>query len=102
MAPSVPQPAPENSMAAAEGPTTSPPAFSPTRFVWRLRATQTCSSFSLCGAPHNRKVTNGFRSAWGAAVYADICSIVATGRLNGRTALDAIREALAAGPAAAA
>ena len=41
-----------------------------------------------------RKVTNGFRSAWGAAVYADICSVVATGRLNGRTALDAIREAL--------
>jgi transposase len=42
-----------------------------------------------------RKVTNGFRSAWGAKVYADICSIVATGRLNGRTALDAIRDALA-------
>ena len=48
-----------------------------------------------------RKVTNGFRSQWGANVYADICSVVATGRLNGRTALDAIREALAAGPAAA-
>jgi transposase len=43
-----------------------------------------------------RKVTNGFRSAWGAEVYADICSIVATGRLNGRTALEAIRTALAA------
>lgn len=43
-----------------------------------------------------RKVTNGFRSAWGAEVYADICSIVATGRLNGQTALDAIRSALAA------
>ena len=43
-----------------------------------------------------RKVTNGFRSAWGAEVYADICSIVATGRLNGRTALEAIRSALAA------
>ena len=49
-----------------------------------------------------RKVTNGFRSVWGAEVYADICSIVATGRLNGRTALDAIRAALAAGPAPAA
>jgi transposase len=46
-----------------------------------------------------RKVTNGFRSAWGAAVYADICSIVATGLLEGRTALQAIREALAARPA---
>ena len=42
-----------------------------------------------------RKVTNGFRSAWGAKVYADICSIVATGRLAGRTALASIRAALA-------
>jgi hypothetical protein len=30
-----------------------------------------------------RKVTNGFRSEWGAKVYADLCSIVATGRLAG-------------------
>lgn len=49
-----------------------------------------------------RKVTNGFRSAWGAEAYADISSIVATGRLNGRNPLDAIRNALAAGPAPAA
>src|SRR5467141_3889358 len=28
-----------------------------------------------------RRVTNGFRSEWGAKVYADLCSIVATGRL---------------------
>lgn len=42
-----------------------------------------------------RKVTNGFRSEWGAKVYADLCSIVATGRRNGRNALDAIRDALA-------
>jgi transposase len=42
-----------------------------------------------------RKVTNGFRSAWGAEVYADISSIVATGRLNGRSPLDAIRACLA-------
>ena len=41
-----------------------------------------------------RKVTNGFRSAWGAKVYADICSIVATGRLAGRSALASIRAAL--------
>ena len=27
-----------------------------------------------------RKVTNGFRSAWGTEVYADVCSIVAAGR----------------------
>ena len=49
-----------------------------------------------------RKVTNGFRSDWGAEVYADICSIVATGRLSGRTALAAITEALAAGALAVA
>jgi len=41
-----------------------------------------------------RKVTNGFRSDWGAKVYADLCSIVATGRLNGRSPLAAIRDAL--------
>lgn len=52
-----------------------------------------------------RKVTNGFRSEWGAKVYADLCSIVETARRNGRSALAAIRDALAApaaaGPAAA-
>jgi hypothetical protein len=41
-------------------------------------------------------VTNGFRSEWGAKVYADLCSIVATGRLAGRSALAAIRDALPA------
>jgi transposase len=42
-----------------------------------------------------RKVTNGFRSGWGAKVYADIASIVGTGRLHGRTPLANIRAALA-------
>jgi transposase len=42
-----------------------------------------------------RKVTNGFRSEWGAQAYAALCSIVETGRRNGRSALTAIREALA-------
>ena len=42
-----------------------------------------------------RKVTNGFRSEWGARTYADLCSIVETGRRNGRGALTAIRDALA-------
>jgi transposase len=40
-----------------------------------------------------RKVTNGFRSDWGAKVYADLCSIVSTGRLHGRSPLAAIRAA---------
>ncbi|HWE20344.1 MAG TPA: IS66 family transposase [Hyphomicrobiaceae bacterium] len=51
-----------------------------------------------------RKVTNGFRSRWGAKAYAALCSIVETGRRNGRSALTAIRHALAppaAGTAAA-
>jgi transposase len=42
-----------------------------------------------------RKVTNGFRSEWGAKAYAALCSIVETGRRNGRSALTAIRNALA-------
>jgi transposase len=41
-----------------------------------------------------RKVTNCFRSEWGAKVYADLCSIVSTGRLHGRSPLAAIRAAL--------
>ncbi len=49
-----------------------------------------------------RKVTNGFRSDWGAKVYADFCSIVATGRLNGRSALASVRAALEAPAATAA
>ena len=43
-----------------------------------------------------RRVTNRFRSEWGTKVYADLCFIVATGRLAGRSALAAIRDALAA------
>jgi transposase len=46
-----------------------------------------------------RKVTNCFRSVWGAKVYADLRSIVATGRLTGRSPLASLRAALA--PAAA-
>jgi transposase len=49
-----------------------------------------------------RKVTNGFRSEWGAKAYAALCSIVETGRRNGRSALTAIRHALAQAGAAGA
>jgi len=49
-----------------------------------------------------RKVTNGFRSEWGAQAYAALCSIVETGRRNGRSALTAIRDALATPEAGAA
>ena len=65
-------------------------------------ATNNVSERALRPSVIFRKVTNGFRSAWGAEVYADICSIVATGRLNGRTAMAAITQTLAAGAATAA
>jgi transposase len=41
-----------------------------------------------------RKITNGFRSDWGAKAYADLCSVVATGKLNGLSPFAAIRAAL--------
>lgn len=36
------------------------------------------------------RVTNGFRSTWGAQVYANICSVTATGHLYGLTALEPV------------
>jgi transposase len=49
-----------------------------------------------------RKVTNGFRSEWGTKTYAALCSIVETGRRNGRVAITAIRDAMAKPAAGAA
>lgn len=45
-----------------------------------------------------RKVTGCFRSLWGTRLYAAAISVIATGRLNGRSALQAIRDALAGRP----
>jgi transposase len=45
-----------------------------------------------------RKVTNCFRAEWGAQVYAAAASVIATGRLHGLTALEALRAALAGVP----
>jgi transposase len=42
-----------------------------------------------------RKVTNGFRSAWGATAYAAICSVIETGTMRGLSAFAAIRTCLA-------
>lgn len=42
-----------------------------------------------------RKVTGGFRSHWGARLYAAAASVIATGRINGKSALQAIRETIA-------
>jgi transposase len=46
-----------------------------------------------------RKITNGFRSQWGAKLYADIRSVIETGRRQSIGALQAIHSVLAA-PAA--
>jgi len=45
-----------------------------------------------------RKVTNCFRAEWGAKVYAAAASVIATGRLHGMSALEALRMALAGVP----
>jgi transposase len=45
-----------------------------------------------------RKVTSGFRVEWGAQVYAAAASVIATARLHRLTALQALRNALAAVP----
>ncbi len=45
-----------------------------------------------------RKVTNCFRAEWGAKVYAAAASVIATGRLHGMTALEALRAGLAGAP----
>lgn len=45
-----------------------------------------------------RKVTGCFRSHWGAKVYAAAASVIATGRLYGLTALQALAKALAGKP----
>ena len=49
-----------------------------------------------------RKITNGFRSEWGARLYADIRSVVETSRRRGLRAIDAIRLTLAGNPIPAA
>lgn len=45
-----------------------------------------------------RKVTGGFRSKWGAHTYAAAASVIATGRLHGQSAFQALQHALAGRP----
>jgi len=47
-----------------------------------------------------RKITNGFRTEWGAKLYADIRSVIETARRRSIGALEAIRLALAGAPLA--
>ncbi len=48
-----------------------------------------------------RKVTNGFRSEWGAETYAAFRSVVSTAKARGETVLGALRGALGSGGVAA-
>ena len=41
-----------------------------------------------------RKVTGCFRSVWGAKLYAATVSVIATGKLHGKTALEAIADVI--------
>jgi transposase len=56
------------------------------------RALRPCAVF--------RKITNGFRTEWGAKLYADIRSVVETARRRSIGALEAIRLTLAGAPLA--
>ena len=47
-----------------------------------------------------RKVTNGFRSEWGAETYAAFRSVVATARIRGNIVLTAVQQALHSNPSA--
>lgn len=57
-----------------------------------------CNTVALRPSVIFRKVTGGFRAEWGAKVYAAAATVIATGRLHRRTALDALRAALAGQP----
>jgi hypothetical protein len=59
-----------------------------------LTATNNGSERALRPCVIYRKITNGFRSQWGAALYADIRSVVETARRRSIRAIDAIRLTL--------
>ncbi|MEO1192927.1 MAG: IS66 family transposase [Pseudomonadota bacterium] len=58
-------------------------------------ATNNASERALRPSVIHRKVTNGFRSLWGADTHALIRSVIGTGRLQGHTPHQAISAALA-------
>ncbi len=57
-------------------------------------ATNNVSERALRPSVVFRKVTNGFRSEWGATTYAAFRTIASTAKLQGRTVLDALQNAL--------
>lgn len=70
------------------------------RFITRrdVPYTNNASERALRPSVIFRKVTNGFRSKWGADVYAAASTVIATGRLNSLTAFQALQAALAGEP----
>jgi len=68
----------------------------------RLTATNNGSERALRPAAIYRKVTNGFRSEWAAKLYADVRSVIETGRRRAIRAIDAIRLTLQGAPLVAA
>ena len=63
-----------------------------------IEPTNNASERALRPCAIYRKITNGFRSPWAAALYADIRSVVETARRRGLGALKAIRLTLAGNP----
>ena len=63
-----------------------------------ITATNNGSERALRPCVIYRKITNGFRSQWGAALYADIRSVVETARRRSIRAIDAIRLTLEGSP----
>jgi transposase len=70
------------------------------RFITRrdVPYTNNASERALRPSVIFRKVTNGFRSKWGASVYGAASTVIATGRLHSLTALQALQAALAGTP----
>ncbi len=81
-------------------PPDTPAALRLFRFVTRrdVPSTNNACERALRPSVIFRKITGGFRSPWGAEVYAAAASVIATGRIYGLTALQALRKALAGMP----
>jgi transposase len=74
------------------------PAFKAAATRRDLTATNNGSEHAIRSCGVNRKIINGFRSERGADVYADIRSVVETGRRRAVRAIDAIGLTLAGTP----
>jgi transposase len=62
--------------------------------ILKSRQTTTARNAPCVPPPTYRKVTGGFRSTWGADLYAAVRSTVSTAARQGSHAFDSIRNAL--------